>query len=91
MTELKPRDISTYYDLLLNRGLSTSTVLRHHANIRKALQKAVVSELIAYNPADRVQRPRNTTYMASYYSIEEAAELLRCASGTELEIPVALA
>jgi len=91
LAELKPRDISAYYDLLLNRGLSTSTVLRHHANIRKALQKAVVSELIAYNPADRVQRPRNATYMASYYSIEEAAELLRCASGTELEIPVALA
>lgn len=35
LKELRPKHIAEYYDDLLAHGLSPTTVLRHHANIRK--------------------------------------------------------
>ncbi|WP_159435401.1 tyrosine-type recombinase/integrase [Sporobacter termitidis] len=90
LSQLKPKHIEGYYDTLLTRGLSPTTVLRHHANIRKALQKAVTLELIPSNPADRVTRPRKADYLAGYYSVEDATALLRAVTGSILEIPVTL-
>lgn len=91
LKELKPKDIAQYYDDLMARGLSPTTVLRHHANIRKALKKAVTLDLIPVNPADRVTLPRKNNFLASYYSHQEATELLRAIAGSDLELPVTLA
>lgn len=91
LKELRPRDIAQYYDDLMARGLSTTTVLRHHANIRKALQKAVTLDLIPINPADRVKLSRRNNFLASYYSQQEAIELLKAIAGSDLELPVTLA
>jgi integrase len=91
LKELRPKHITEYYDHLMARGLSPTTVLRHHANIRKALQKAVTLDLILVNPAKRVTLPQKDKFMASYYSTQEAAELLKAVAGSVLELPVALA
>ncbi len=90
ISELKPKHIAEYYDSLLSRGLSPTTVRRHHANIHKALKRAVVDGLIQRNPADCVEPPKQAKYTAAYYSAEECRELLATVRGTELELPVVL-
>lgn len=90
LSELTPKDISMYYDNLFDKGLSSTTVLRHHANIRKALQKAVVDGLIPFNPADRIERPKPQKYMASFYTKDESKKLLKVVQNSDLKIPITL-
>ena len=57
-------------------GLSSTTVLKVHANIRKALQYAVNLNIIPYNPADRVVKPKKQKYTADFYDEEQVNQLL---------------
>jgi len=68
LQNLKPTDIQVFYNVQLKKGLSATTVLSQHANIRKALQYAVKMNIIAYNPADRVTLPKKQKYKANYYT-----------------------
>ena len=74
--DLAPKHIAAYYDSLLKRGLSTTTVRRHHANLHKALGCAVIDGLLPENPANRVVPPKVAPYTASYYSKVECQQLL---------------
>ena len=47
-----------------------------HANIHKALKYAVKMDLIPFNPADKVERPKKQRYIADYYRQEELERLL---------------
>ena len=89
--DLAPKHIAAYYDSLLKRGLSTTTVRRHHANLHKALGCAVIDGLLPENPANRVVPPKVAPYTASYYSKAECQQLLAAVQGTDLELPVTLA
>lgn len=89
--DLAPKHIAAYYDSLLKRGLSTTTVRRHHANLHKALDCAVIDGLLPENPANRVLPPKVAPYTASYYSKAECQQLLAAIQGTDLELPVTLA
>ena len=88
--ELSPVDLTGYYDALLQRGLSPTTVRRHHANIHKALKQAVSEGLIAFNPADRVELPPLERYQAQFYSAEECQMLVNAVKDTSIELPVVL-
>lgn len=89
---LKPLMIQDYYTYLMNdRGLSGTTVTRHHAVIRKALQYAFKVDLIDRNPADKVEKPKTNNYVADYYTESELKELFHITKGTFLELPVLLA
>ena len=55
--------------------MSASTVIHEHANIHKALKYAVKMDLIPYNPADKVERPKKQKYIADYYRLEELEQL----------------
>ena len=91
LQEIEPIHIQRYYNKLMESGLSANTVKRHHANIRKCLQDALLKNLIPYNPADRVKVPKIVSYKAKYYNKEEIAELLKCSKGSPIETPVMLA
>ena len=91
LQSLEAIHIQKYYDKLLNRGLSPSTVKRHHANIRKCLQDALYKNMIAYNPADRVKLPKTVKYQASYYNKEQIGTLLEHSKGTAIETHIFLA
>ena len=84
-------DITNYYDWLLHKGLSSTSVLRHHANIHTALEKAVALGLIEANPARQASKPRRADFLPQTYSAEEASQLLNLLHGQTLELPVALA
>lgn len=89
--EENPKYLQDFYQHELSKGLSPNSVLRRHANIRKALQHAFHLGLIKSNPADRIERPKKQDYTASYYTDEELAKLFKAAKGDPLELPIVLA
>lgn len=92
LEDLTAEDIQTFYTHQMNvRKVSANTVIHYHANIRKALQYAVKTELILTNPADLVERPRKAPYVASFYNAEEMNQLLNLIKGERIELAVILA
>ena len=58
------------------KTVSPGTVIHYHANIHKALKYAVKMDLIPFNPADKVERPKKQRYIVDYYRQEELERLL---------------
>lgn len=90
LQDITPDDIETFYQNQMQTK-NPNTVIRYHANIRKALQYAFKKGFILTNPADRVERPRKGTYVHSFYNKEETELLLQKVKGTPLEFPVTMA
>lgn len=88
--ERHPKYIQEFYQHLLDSGLSSSTVIRRHANVRKCLQYAFQIGLIKSNPADRVEKPRKAKYEATIYNQEELDKLFKVVKGYPLELAVIL-
>lgn len=88
LQEIKPKHIQDFYGHLLGEGLSGNTVKHYHANIRKALQYAMRTDIIPSNPADKVELPKIQKYNPSFYTSDEVKGLLSEVVGTKLEIPV---
>ena len=86
---LKATDIQAFYMDQLKR-VSASSVIHYHANIHKALKYATKIELIPSNPADKVERPKKSRFVGSFYDSEEVERLFAAAKGTNLEIPIFL-
>ena len=88
--ERHPKYIQEFYQYMLDSGLSASTVIRRHANVRKCLQYALQIGLIKSNPADRVEKPRKTKYEATIYNQAELNALFKAIKGDPLELAVIL-
>ncbi len=92
LREVTPKHIQDYYTYELEvNGISPNTVIRRHANIRKALQYAYKTDLIKTNPADKVQRPKKIPFESIPYNGEELEQLFKAVKGTDLELGVILA
>lgn len=83
--------IDSFYNAELGRGLSPNTVIRYHANIRKALEDAFKDGLVPYNYADRAHRPKEVEYIAEYYNRDELLELFDVVKGKKIEFAVLIA
>lgn len=71
---LQAKHIQSFYLHELKR-ISANSVIHEHANIHKALKYAVKMDLIPFNPADKVERPKKEKYIADYYRVEELEQL----------------
>ena len=89
LRDLTAKDIQAFYLCQLAR-VSPSSVLHYHANIHKALKYAVKLDLIAVNPADKVERPKKDRYVGSFYDADEMSALFAAATGSKLELPILL-
>lgn len=87
LTELTHKDLEQFYSEQLKRVKATS-VIRYHANIRKALKYAVRMDFIPSNPADNVDRPKKETFVGSFLDVHECDALYHAAKGTKLEMAV---
>ena len=56
---IQAKHIQSFY-LHELKTVSPGTVIHYHANIHKALKYAVKMDLIPFNPADKVERPRSS-------------------------------
>ena len=72
---IQAKHIQSFY-LHELKTVSPGTVIHYHANIHKALKYAVKMDLIPFNPADKVERPKKQWYIADYYRQEELERLL---------------
>lgn len=88
LTELKHQDIQAYYNSLLEKGLSATTIKRHHANIRKALQDALINGLVPCNEADLVKLPKAKKYNPAIYNGEQLKKMLDIVKGTTIETAI---
>jgi len=77
--------IQQYYSCKINEGLSSNTVIKHHAVMRTALQNAYKSKLITDNPCDFADKPKRTKFRGEFYNADEIKTLLEIAKGTPLE------
>ena len=92
LPDLKPHHIEDFYRKKLKEDkVSANTVRRYHANIRKALQRAVQVERIPTNPADKVILPKGKKFRGSCYTPDELKCLIDCARGTRFEPVIMLA
>ena len=92
LKEVTPKLIQDFYSYeLRERGVTTNTVIRRHANIRKALQYAFKIGLIENNPADRVERPKKNHFSGSIYNAKELEQLFGLTNGKTIELGVILA
>lgn len=76
------RDAQTFYDELRksSRGRGghppkPTTIRRYHAALHEALEHAVRMDLIAFNPTDRVELPRNEQVIHNTFSEEQLRTL----------------
>lgn len=91
LVDLTPRDIQEYYQYGLNvEKVTANTVIHRHANIRKALQYALKTGMISYNPADRVERPRKVRFTTTIYNDKELEKLFSVVKGKPIELAVIL-
>lgn len=92
LEELTVFDIQDYYSYCIDEEhLKTNTILKRHANIRKALEYAVENRLIQDNPAVRVTKPKKNEFIGSAYSQQELNKLFEAAKGDRLELAIYLA
>lgn len=90
LVDLKPVHILDFYNWLYSQGLKGNTVVKYHANIRKALDYAMQTDLIQNNPAIKVGRPQQEQFIADYYNEEELNNLFKAVKDTPLELIVYL-
>ena len=91
LKDVTPKHIQDYYQYELNeKGLSASTVIHRHANIRKALQYAFKVGLINFNPADRIERPKIGKFVGSIYDTGELEALFAVVKNKPIELAVIL-
>jgi len=90
LEDLKPVHILDFYNWLYSQGLKGNTVVKYHANIRKALDYAVQTDLIPNNPAIKVGRPQQEQFIADYYNEDELNNLFKVVKNMPLELIVYL-
>lgn len=74
--------VQRLYSVLLTRGLSSRTVRYTHAVLRNALKQAVTWRLMAQNPCDSVELPRQVRSEMQALSPEQARGFLEAAAST---------
>ncbi len=87
---LTPQLIEDFLDTIADDGCNSSTQQRYYQIIGCCLKNAVRKDHIDRNPIEKVDRPKRAKFTASYYSRDEALQLLRCAKDELCYIPILL-
>jgi integrase len=77
VSKLKYADIKSYYINQMNDGLGNNTLRRHQAILRPALDEAVISDLLATNPArlySKLKRPEQ--FVSEIYDVDQVNRML---------------
>lgn len=89
--QLTPLQVQNLYSLLNEKALSARTIHYIHTTLREVLEYARKRRYTSENAADFVSTPKQKKYKASVYDESEAAALLNCAKGTDMEISLNIA
>jgi len=90
VNDLTPAHIQQYVNLKM-KSISPNTIIKHLRNISKCLDSAVRQNIIAFNPAKRIEMPKKIRYTgAKCYNEKQIEQLLECSKGDPLEIVILL-
>lgn len=65
--------------------------MHYHAIIRKALDSAVILDVIPSNPATKIERPKKEQFIGDCYNLRELKTLFKRSKGDPLELVILLA
>jgi integrase len=82
LVSMRPMDIQTTYQGMIERGLSPRTVRYTHAVLRSALRQALQWRLLLENPVDGVKIPQQVRGEMRSLTVEQARGFLRAALAT---------
>ena len=71
LSEMKAYHIQAYYTELSKLGLSSSTILKHHANIHSCLNLAYKTDLIENNFAKKCLLPKKKKFRGNFLNTSE--------------------
>jgi integrase len=91
LDKLTPRELDGLYRALLSRGLSASSVRRHHSILSAALRRAVRWGVIADNPAGRASPPGLTRFTATAPAVGDVQKLIAAATEANPVLAAAIA
>jgi integrase len=74
-----PLDIQTMYQQLVDRGLSTRTIRYTHSVLRSAMRQAIRWRLLAEDPTNGAQLPRQRRREMRVLTVEQSRRLLETA------------
>ena len=90
MADIKYRDVTDWINSLLQSGLGTSTVNSARAVLGQICKQAVRQGILGNNPVELTEKVRkrigDKTQVCKSWSKEEAAEALKAAEGTEMDL-----
>lgn len=92
-SSLKPitfREIEFYYQHLKGQNLSSTTIQHHRMLLQSVFREACRQEIILRNPVESAAKPKRQSAQISYYSEQEARQLIDAVKGTKLELAVTL-
>jgi integrase len=90
LDRLTARHVDAFYRKLRDRGLSPSSVRRHHGLLHAALQQAVRWDLLVNNPADRATQPRAVSSTISPPTDDQVLALVAEAERTDPALATAI-
>src|SRR5438132_496397 len=82
LAAMRPLDLQTTYQQMIERGLSARTVRYTHVVLRSAMRQAVQWRLLLENPADGLKLPQQSRNEMRALTVEQARTLLRMALTT---------
>lgn len=91
LQKLTWEQIQSFYDSLLEEGLSPGTIKIIHGLLHRALDTAVKRGLVGRNVCDLASRPSLTRHEVTPFNEEQARRLLEAVSGQILEGVITLA
>lgn len=89
--EITPEIIERFYAEKIGSGLSPNFVIRLHAFLFSAFKHAERHGVIGSNPMNRVKRPKENQFIASWYDTEQIMTLLDRTVGHKLFVPILIA
>jgi integrase len=81
---MRPMDVQTTYQEMIERGLSARTVRYTHAVLRSAIRQALQWRLLLENPVDGVKIPQQPRGEMRSPTVEQAQTFLKAALATPL-------
>jgi integrase len=82
LTALRPLDLQTTYQQMMQRGLSARTVRYTHAVLRSAMRQAVSWRLLLESPADGLTLPQQSRHEMQALTVEQVRIFLKAALAT---------
>jgi integrase len=86
LVNLTSEDLRKYFQAMLRKGLSDSTIKQVHAGLKQACNEAVRSKLIRSNPLDEIRPPKQNSHAEmTVLTPKQVRQLLAAVRGDRFE------